>query len=40
MAEMKEQDVCFKFCFKLEKNATEAFEVCFGEQKIGRTQVF
>lgn len=43
MADLKQQRLCVTFCFKLEKNATETFEmlkVAFGEQAIGRTQVF
>jgi hypothetical protein len=40
---LKEWHICSKFCFKLWKNAIEAFEmleVAFGEQTVGRTQVF
>jgi hypothetical protein len=43
MAEKKEQYVCIKFCFNLEKNATEAFEtlkVCFGGQKMEEHKFF
>jgi len=40
---LKEQHICIEFCFKLEKNTTEIFEVmkvAFGEQTVGRSQVF
>jgi hypothetical protein len=42
MADLKEQHVCIKFCFKPGKNVTETFKmlkVCFGKQTMGRTQV-
>jgi hypothetical protein len=35
--------MCIKFYFKLGKDATETFKMlkaCFGEQTMGRTQVF
>jgi hypothetical protein len=43
VTDLKEQHVCIKFCFKLGKNSVETFdmlEVCFREQKMGRTQLF
>jgi hypothetical protein len=43
MADLKEQHVCIKFCFKQGTNDTETFKmlkVCFGKQIVGRTQVF
>jgi hypothetical protein len=43
MVDLKERRYYIKFCYKLRKNAAETFEmleVCFGEQAMGRTQVF
>jgi len=43
MVDFLEQRACIKFHFKLEKNATECYEMlktAFGEQAIGRSQTF
>jgi hypothetical protein len=43
MTDVKKQRVCIKFCFKLERGATETSEilkVVSGEQTVRRTQVF
>jgi len=41
MADFREQRTCIKFCFKLEKSATECYEMletAFGEQAMGCSQ--
>jgi hypothetical protein len=41
--DLKEQHVCNKCCFQLEKNATEAFKmlkVAFGKLKLGGTRIY
>ena len=43
MADFHEQHVCINFCFKLEKTATECYEMlktAFGEQAIGCSHTF
>ena len=43
MADFLEKSACFKFCFKLGKNATECYEMletALGEQAMGRSQTF
>jgi hypothetical protein len=43
MADLKEQRICVKFCFKLEKTATETCEMlktASGDNAMGRTQTF
>ena len=43
MADFREQRACIKFYFKLEKTATECYEMlktAFGEQAMGRSQTF
>jgi hypothetical protein len=43
MADLKEQQVCIKFCFKLGEKwyrNLQMLKVCFGEQTVGRVQVF
>lgn len=43
MANLKEQRVCLKFCFLLEKSATKAYQMlqqAFKEDAMSRTQVF
>ena len=43
LADLKEQHICIEFCFQLGKYATETFEVwkvAFGEQTVGRPQIF
>lgn len=43
MANLKEQRVCLKFCFLLEKSATEAYQMlqqAFKEDAMNRTQIF
>jgi hypothetical protein len=43
MADLKEQRICMKFCFKLGKTASETHEMlktAFGDNAMGRTQTF
>jgi hypothetical protein len=43
MADLKEQCICVKFCFKLGKAAPETHEMlktAFGDNAMGRTQTF
>ena len=43
MADVKEQRICIKFCFKLNKTAAEAHQVlkeAFGEQALSQTRTF
>jgi hypothetical protein len=43
MADLKEQRICVKFCFKLWQTASETFEMLkttFGDNAIGGTQIF
>jgi len=43
MCENTEQHICIKFCFKIGKNATEAYRLlqqAYGEDALGHTQVF
>jgi hypothetical protein len=43
MADLKEQDVSMKFCFKGGKDGMEAFEmlkVAFGEQTVSKGPAF
>jgi hypothetical protein len=43
MADLKEQRICVKFCFKLEKTASETHEMlktASGDSAMGRTQTF
>jgi predicted transcriptional regulator len=43
MADLKEQRICVKFCFKLGKTASETYEMlktAFGDNAMGRTQAF
>ena len=43
MCESTEQRISIKFCFKIGKTATEAYQLlqqAYGEDPIGRTQVF
>jgi hypothetical protein len=42
MADLKEQRICGKLCFKLGKTATETHEMlktAFGDNVMGRTQI-
>jgi hypothetical protein len=41
MADLKEQRICIKFCFKLGKTASETHRVlkeAFGDNALGQTQ--
>jgi hypothetical protein len=43
MADLKEQRICVKFCFRLGKTASETHEMIkttFGDNAMGRTQTF
>jgi hypothetical protein len=43
MADLKEQRICVKFCFRLVKTASETHEMlktAFGDNAMGRTQSF
>jgi len=43
MSDRTEQRICFRFCFRLGKTATEAHEMlqkAFKEEALSRTQVF
>jgi hypothetical protein len=43
MADLKEQRICVKFCFKLGKTSSETREMlktAFGDNAMGRTQTF
>jgi hypothetical protein len=43
MADLKEQCICVKFCFKLGKTASETHEmlkIAFGDSAMGRTETF
>jgi 1,4-dihydroxy-2-naphthoyl-CoA synthase len=43
MADVKEQRICIKFCFKLNKNAAEAHRMvkeAFGEQALNQAGTF
>jgi hypothetical protein len=43
MADLKEQSICVKFCFKFGKTASETHEMlktAFGDNAMGRTQTF
>jgi len=43
MCESTEQRICIKFCFKIGKTATEAYQLlqqAYSEDAVGRTQVF
>jgi len=43
MCESTEQRICIKFCFKIGKTATEAYQLlqqAYGEDVMSRTQVF
>jgi hypothetical protein len=43
MADMKEQRICVKFCFKLGKTASKTYEMlrtAFGDSAMGRTPTF
>jgi hypothetical protein len=43
MADLKEQCICLKFCFKLGKTAQEMHEMvkaAFGDNAMEKTQIF
>jgi hypothetical protein len=43
MADLKEQRICMKFCFKLGKTASETHEMlntAFSDNAMGKTQTF
>jgi hypothetical protein len=42
MADLREQRVCIKFCFKLEKTAADTYQIlnkAFGDNSLGKTQI-
>lgn len=40
MDEKKEEHICIKFCFKLNKISTEMLKIAYSEVFISRIQVF
>jgi hypothetical protein len=43
MAHLREQRVCIKFCFKVEKPAAETLQMleqAFGDNSLGQTQTY
>jgi len=43
MCESTEQCICIKFCFKIEKTATESYQLlqqAYSEDTVGHTKVF